>query len=679
MEGKKFRTRTGIITGLLMACILWFLMTLYTTQIVQGAEYLEQSRRKIVRTEKVEASRGEITDRYGRVLITNRLSYNLTFDASYLAESQNQNEAILKLIQACDEQGVAHIDNLPVSLSVPFEYTLDSSADSQKNRRFSRYLSDRGWDVNSVDAGELIVLMRKDFKLDESYSDQQARQIIGVRYELALRKLINTTAYIFAEDVDIDLISVLKEGSFPGMRINTVSKREYMTPYAAHILGSVGRIYEEEYKELAEKGYAMDDMVGNSGVEKAFEEYLRGTDGVRIIDTNTDGKITSELYTTEPQPGGNVALTIDIRLQGATETALALTTEEMTKKDGETRGSAAVVIAVNSGEVLASASYPTYSLSSYNADYNQLAADAANPLYNRATQGIYPPGSTFKMVTAVGALEEEVITPQTLIEDKGIYTYYDDYQPRCWLYRATGHTHGKINVVTAIEVSCNYFFYDVGRRLGIEKLDEYARKFGLGLPTGIEIPESKGILAGPEYRQSVGGVFRGGDTLQAAIGQSDNNFTPLQLANYIATLVNGGTNYSAHLLKSVKSYDYSSVVFEYGSQETGTVNISQGTLEAVKQGMRNVAVQGTAAAYLKNYPIAVGAKTGTAQTGVDSISNGIFVCFAPYDDPEIAIAIVVEKGGSGAALAQTAIAIMDAYFNGEDTMTSVEQENVLLP
>ncbi|SMC56814.1 penicillin-binding transpeptidase domain-containing protein [Papillibacter cinnamivorans] len=677
MEGRKFRIRTGVITGLLMGCIVWFVMTLYTAQIVHGAEYLEESRRKIVKTETVEASRGEITDRYGRVLITNRLSYNLTFDASYLTEGQDQNAAILKLIDTCDEKGVSHIDTLPVSQTAPFGYTLDTATDSQKNR-FSRYLANRGWSSDTVSASDLLALMRKDFKLDESYTDEQAREIIGVRYELALRKLINTTAYVFAEDVDIDLISILKEGSYPGMQIKTVSAREYMTPYAAHLLGSVGQIYEEEAEEYIQKGYAMDEMVGKSGVEKAFEDFLRGTDGTRIIDTNTDGKITSELYTAEPQPGGNVALTIDIKLQEATEKALAETTEKMTKEDGEIRGGAAVVMDVNSGDVLASASYPTYSLTTYNADYNQLLADPANPLLNRAAQGIYPPGSTFKMVTAVGALEEGIITPSTIIEDKGIYTYYSDYQPRCWLYRASGRTHGKINVVTALEVSCNYFFYDIGRRLGIDKLDEYAQKFGLGLPTGIEIPESTGILASPAYKEANGDVFSPGDTLRAAIGQ-DNAFTTLQLANYVATLANGGTHYDAHLLKSVKSYDYSQLLYEYTPQAAGTVEISDSNLAAVKQGMRNVATQGTAATYLKNYPIAVGAKTGTAQTGADNISNGVFVCFAPYDDPQIAIAIVVEQGGSGSALAETAVAIMNAYFNSEDTMTAAEQESVLLP
>lgn len=677
VEGKQFEIRTGILVGLLIACLLVFVFALYNAQVVHGAEYLEQSKRKIVKTVAVEASRGEITDRYGRVLVSNRLSYNLTFDSSLLAAGQDQNAAIWALIQACDKKGVPHLDSLPVSRTMPFAYTTDTATDAEK-KRFAKYLTDRGW-AQDLSADELIRLMRQDFKLDAAYTDAQARQIVGVRYELAVRKLVNTTAYVFAEDVDINVISVLKEGNYPGVQINAVSAREYETASAAHILGTVGRIYEEEYPELSKKGYAMDDVVGKSGAEKAFEDFLKGTDGVRTIDTNEDGKITSELYTTEPQPGNNVALTIDLRLQEDTEKALAETTQKMVEKDGQQRGGAAVVIGVNSGEVLASASYPTYNLETYNADYTQLVSDPTKPLFNRAMQGIYPPGSTFKMVTAVGALEQGIILPSTIIEDKGIYTYYDDYQPRCWLYKSTGHTHGKISVVTAIEVSCNYFFYDVGRRLGIDQLDKYAKEFGLGSPTGVELPEAAGILAGPEYRESIGGNFTGGDTLQAAIGQSDNAFTPIQLANYIATLVNGGTHYKAHLLKDVKSYDYTKQMDAYDEKPLGTVAMSDQTLETVKEGMLKVAQEGTVSSYFKNYPIKVGAKTGTAQTGGDNTNNGVFVCFAPYDKPEIAIAIVIEKGGSGAALAETAVAILNSYFGTENAVTSSQGENTLLP
>jgi penicillin-binding protein 2 len=397
--------------------------------------------------------------------------------------------------------------------------------------------------------------------------------------------------------------------------------------------------------------------------------------GTSLIDTNQEGKTVSETVITAPQPGNNVFLTLDIKLQEAVEDALSryLAGQE------ENEGAAAVAIDVSSGDVLAAASYPTYDLADFNTEYSSLLQDPLRPMFNRAFQGTYAPGSTFKMVTAVAGLEEGVITPETKILDTGKFTAYEDYQPMCWLYRQYGRTHGRINVSKALEVSCNVFFYTVAYQLGIDKLNQYTTMFGLGRSTGIELPEYTGVMAGPAFSASRGLTWWGGNTLAAAIGQSDNQFTPLQLANYVATLVNGGTHYSAHLLKRVTTYDFREEVAEYTPQVMDTISLKDSTIEAVKEGMLAVTQQGGSTyKYFKDLDVKVGAKTGSAQVSVSAISNAVFVCFAPYDNPQIALALVVEKGGTGAELGALASEILKYYFSAESAMDRLDGENTLL-
>lgn len=430
------------------------------------------------------------------------------------------------------------------------------------------------------------------------------------------------------------------------------------------------------YVGYADKGYNMNDLVGKDGVEKAFEEYLHGNDGKRLITTDENGKITGELYTREPQPGGTVALTIDIDLQQVVEDTLASTIQGMIDKDSNERGGAAAVIQVGTGEVLAMASYPTYDLETFNQDYDELVKDERLPMFNRATQGVYAPGSTFKLCTSVAALEEGIITPSTIIEDKGIYTYYVDPQPMCWIWRQAHTTHGRINVSQAIVDSCNYFYYEVGRLTGIKKLDEYATAFGLGQSTGIEIGDVSGVLASPEWAEAHDREWTDGQTITAAIGQSYNLFTPLQLANYVATLVSGGEHYEAHLLKNVKSYDNSRIIDVYGKGPLNDLNISDSTMAAVTKGMHDLTYDSLRSAFSRCV-VEAGAKTGSAQVGTD-IANGTFVAYAPYDDPEIAIAIVVEKGGSGSLLANAAVDIINAWFTRDGTGATAAGEDALM-
>lgn len=655
------------------AFLLLFAAVLYDAQILHGGENRAKSISSNAASETVTASRGIITDRNGKVLVSNRLAYTLVFDRSGFDDDAALNAAILRLVQLCEETGTGWNDTLPIGRVGNFlRYS------NARSETFDKFI-EKNELTSGASGRQLLSELRELYHVDESLSEREARLIVGVRYELHSRD-----SYTFAEDVSTEVLSLITDGRYEGVTIRTASARVYNTALAAHILGTIGPIWQEEwssnedtgYVGYADKGYSMNDLVGKDGVEKAFESYLRGTDGRRLITTDETGKITGELYTREPQPGGTVALTLDIDLQADVEAALAETISGMIDKDSNERGGAAAVVSVGTGEVLALASYPTYDLSTFNEDYDELVNDQRLPMFNRATQGIYAPGSTFKMVTAVAALESGIITPSSIIQDRGIYTYYKDPQPMCWIYSQTGSTHGRINVSQAITDSCNYFFYEVGRLTGIRTLDSYASQFGLGQSTGIEIGDSSGVLASPEWAESHDQEWTDGQTITAAIGQSYNLFTPLQLANYVATLVGGGDHYQAHLLKNVKAYDNSRLLYMYDDEPMNTVEISDSTLSAVTRGMHELTVSGSVAYAFENCVVSAGAKTGSAQVGTD-IANGVFVAYAPYENPEIAVAIVIEKGGSGAALANTAVEIINSWFSRAQDGTAIG-ENTLL-
>lgn len=713
-------TRFRVMAAMALAVLAIYLVVLFNTQVVHHEEYLAKSIQTITRMENVEASRGIITDRSGRTLVTNQSTYSLTFDASLLKPGENQNDAILRLVTLCREQGVAWEDNLPLSLDGAAHFTVDTLTDTQKSRFFS-YLRDLKptrellaayvrqhpellkppkegetaldpatakdtellKQTNSaaltnslllnagVTPAKLFDWMREDMKLSDNYSDGDARLILGVRYELKLRKLgANNNAYVLAQNVDVAFCSLISDGQFQGAKIIRSSARQYATTYATHILGTVGGIsdYTDEWKE---RGYRMDDTVGLSGAEAAFEDYLRGADGKRMISVNSDGKITGEYYSVEPRSGYTVELTVDLKLQQAVEDALASAVESLNAKDGlDSRGAAAAVVKVGTGEILSLASYPTFDLSTWRQDYAELSSDPATPMLNRAASSAYAPGSTLKPATAVAALESGATIPSETLFDTGYWKYPSTtWNGGTWCWKHSGH--GKVNATTAITNSCNYYFAEMGYRMGLDTLNEYYSALGLGEPTGIEIGEKTGRQATNE----------GGSNQApwAAYGQADQLYTPLQLANYIATLVSGGQHCPAHLLKSVKSYDNSEIIATGDTTPLNTLNISDSTLQAVKKGMYGYTQPGGMVySYFKDCIVSAGAKTGTAQLGGGLKNNGVFVAFAPYDDPEIAIALVLEKGDAGAALATTAVDIINAYFDREDT-ASILPENQLIP
>ncbi len=675
-KSNPYRRRLIVVLSFLAAVLVFFGVMLFNYQIVNGDEYRALSVAGTAKREVVETSRGIITDRNGKVLVSNRLAYTLKFSDSDFGKDQAAcNDAVWRLIELCRAEGVEWIDPLPLTAEAPYALSTETPGETFINWLKSSKLAYTGESTVTLTASsdEVMAALRKVYAIADGYTDQQARLIAGVRYGAKI-----SGGYVFAEDVPVRVISQVVDGHYAGVSTGTSSQRVYNTTYAAHILGRVSRIFAEDWDNYKDKGYSMDALVGKGGVEEAFESYLHGTNGVKLVTTDKNGKVTGELYAKEPQPGNTVALTIDLDLQKVTEDSLAEKIGSMEKRDGLTRGGAAAVVSVGTGEVLALASYPTYDLSQWDEMYDTWNKDTVGrPMFNRATDGTYAPGSTFKLCSAVAALESGIVTPSTTIVDRGIYTYYTFPQPKCWIYNSYGGTHGAVNVSQAITVSCNYFFYEVGRLMGIKTLDSYATQFGLGQHTGIEIGDSAGVLASPEYAEKIGETWTDGQTITAAIGQSYNLFTPLQLANYVATLVGGGDHYEAHLLKSAKSFDNSSVVYAYNKAPINHVDMADSTLEAVKKGARGLAT-GSLSYVFRNCVVDVGCKTGTAETG-QKLTNGCFVAFAPYDDPQIAVCVVAEQGGGGANLAPVALDIINAYFSSASTTETIEGENTMLP
>lgn len=690
------KDRIAILATLLAVLLVIYIVALYNLQIIQGKAYYEESRNFTTTTTTVVAARGNILDRYGRVLVTNKSCYNLVINTNELFPSDNSNDpnaTILELINMVREYGDDFIDDLPITKQPPFEYTEMSSVDKA---RLDAYKSNRGLDANAS-AVEVLSDMHTRYDVDSNYSAEDARAIIAVRYAVNVRYLINTSDYVFVEDADMELISQILENNVTGVSVKESYVREYNTEYAAHILGYVNWISDEQYETyVTNMGYAADTKVGQEGAELAFEKYLHGTNGVVQTTTAPDGTVVSTEYIKEPIPGNNVYLTIDCQLQEITERALESGVAEIREKvynqkvesgdinegdedEAKNAGAAVVVVDVKTGEPLAIASYPSYSASELLENYAELISDPSRPLFNRALQGAYAPGSTFKPAVAIAALSEKIISTATAVNCEGKYDRYEaqGYAPQCWNH----YGHGDENIVEALRDSCNIFFYDAGLNVGINNLDKYAELLGLGESTGIELPESKGNMSNPDnHFDLVGEVWTAGDVMQAAIGQSDSVFTPLQLAEYCATIANCGQRHTASILKSVRSFDYSDNIYEREDEVLGEIETEQYNWDAIHQGMYLVANDPNGSAYsaFRGYTAStVAAKTGTAQKGT-LLNDSIFICYAPFDDPQIAIAVVVEKGSAGANGAPIAREILEAYFSIQSATDITETEGKLL-
>lgn len=684
--------RTGRIAALaviLAVLLVIFLVALYKLQIVEGNAYYEESRNTVASTQRVKAARGNILDRYGRVLVSNTSCNNLVFNVDDLFDQDDPNAVLLQMVHAVWTCGDTYTDELPVTMSPPFEYTEMNATQSTQLKGYLKYV---GLDEDAS-AVELMSILREKFEIDNNYSAGDMRIIAGLRYSIKTRYIdgLYLPDYTFVEAASMELISLLMENGVSGFDVTVDYQRQYNTNLAAHLLGYTGLMDAKDYEVYGPLGYSMDATVGKEGAEYAFEKYLHGTDGEAIVTKNAGGTVTGTIYTEEPEPGNNVYLTIDLDLQSAAETALANGIENMQASQaqngntGSDVASAGAIVAVDvkTGEPLAIASYPTFDLSTMFENYEALSTDETKPLWNRALFGLYSPGSTFKPCTAIAGLTEGVINTGSTITCNGIFTKYEyaDYAPQCWIY-SSGSTHGADNVTEAIRDSCNIFFYTVGDSMNVDTLARYAAAFGLGESTGIELPEDTGQMATQKLKQEkYNEEWYLGDSLQAAIGQSISQFTPLQLAEYCATIANGGTRRSASILKSVRSYDYTEQVYEAEHEVLSTVETSDYNWAAVQRGMYLVANDPSGSAYqtFGMYQIPVAAKTGTAQLGENQVNNAIFICYAPYDDPQIAVAVVVEHGVAGSAVASIARDVLDAYFTVKNVNVSVETELSLLP
>ncbi len=667
------RLRAGTLLAALALVLCFFAFRLYAMQIIDREENSNNITLYTTYT-TVRAARGEILDANGNKLVSNRASYNLEFNHYTILNSGKVNDSLLKLVKLCREQGIAYTDHFPVTVEQPFTYTLADYNSAWKGY-FQKFLVNRGGIDSDISAELLIKTLRKSYKIPAEWSDEDARLVLGLRYELTLRNSVtNLPNYIFIEDVSKDDMATIMELAVPGLKVETSTVREYHTKYAAHVLGYIGKMNSTQMEHYTQLGYPRDALVGQSGFELAFEDYLHATDGIRVDKTTKDGTVVDSYYKVEPKAGSNVEVSIDLMMQMAAEDALAETIEQWRnagedEKGSDVQGGAAVAIDIKTGQVLVSASYPTYDPAKLLAEYNQITAQPYTPLLNRPLMATYPPGSTYKMSMVVTGIHEGAITIDEKIRDLGVYRKYPGFTANCLQWTNYHSTHSYINCTNALRVSCNYFFYELADRLSIDAIDATAKGFGLGEKTGVELYEYVGNRANKETKASLfAGTTDAGwypaDQIMTGIGQSFNAFTPMQLAVYTSTLANRGTRYKATFLNKVVSADYSQLLYENKAEILSTMEISDEAYEAYTKGMYMVANQsgGTAYTAFKNYPIDIAAKTGTAQV-VGGSSNGAFVCYAPADDPQIAVVVYGERIGGGSRLANVVKAMLNVYFD----------------
>ncbi len=680
-KNKSDRIRYNMLTIIVYIVGIILLIQLFNLQIIHGEEYRETSNSRLTRETVVKAARGSIKDRIGVELVRTEAGYSVEIYSTKVSDEE-LNSAIDRFIKILESNKDEYIDNLPISVD-PFEFTEESEEKQKK------------W-KNENDIDENYTAEQVFYKLKERYEINEedinvARKIMAVRYEISNKGYSSTKSVTIAKNISNTSAVQIREQNAKLAGINVIT--EPIVSYtsdnlASHILGYVGAISEDEYNERKDT-YRNDDIIGKDGIQKVFEEYLKGTDGIKQVDMTVDGAITSEYISKEAVSGSDIILTIDANLQKVAEDALERNIKDIASgKFGEGNDAdagAVVVMNVNTGEILAMASYPDYNPEKYSEEYD--GDDTTGKYVNRAISSAYPPGSTFKMVVASAALDTEEITTSTLINDTGVYPYGDNQA--CWYYRSYGTGHGYLNLTQAIKYSCNYFFYDLGYRMGIDTIAEYAGRYGLGKRTGIELTgEERGTVASREYGESIGyNTWYPSDTLSASIGQSFNEYTPVQMARYISMVANGGKNVDVSIIKSIINPDgtevsreeienYTKNTIETENELTEDLDISKENLDAIREGMRGVTSEtgGTAYSTFSDFDIDIAGKTGSAQTGIEGEAHGWFVGFAPYDEPEIAVVVLVEKAGSGGYTAEVAKKVMEEYF-GMNSEKVTEDKN----
>lgn len=680
-KGSGDRIRYNILTTIVYIVGIILLLQLFNLQIIHGSEYRETSNSRLTRETTIRAARGSIKDRTGIELVRAETGYSVEIYSTKASDSE-LNDSIKKLIEILESNKDEFIDNLPIEVD-DFKFTIDE--EEQKTWKKNNEIDE------SFNAEQVFYALKEKYEISEE-DNSIARKIMAVRYEITRNGYSNTKSVIIARDIsNISAVQIREQNAkLAGMNVVTEPIVSYTSGnLASHVLGYVGAINEEEY-ESRKDTYRNDDIIGKSGIQRVFEQYLKGTDGVKQVDMTVDGTITSEYVSEEAISGSDVVLTIDANLQKVAEDALEQNIKDIAAgeygKKYDANSGAVVVMNVNTGEILAMASYPDYNPEKFSEEFS--SEDSENGKYmNRAISSVYPPGSIFKMVVASAALDTGEITTSTRINDNGIYPYGD--RQACWYYRNYGVGHGYLNLTQAIKYSCNYFFYDLGYRMGIDTVAEYAGYYGLGKRTGIELDgEARGTVASQEYAKSIGhDTWYISETLSAVIGQSYNEYTPLQMARYISMIANGGKNVDVSIIKTIVNPDGTEVSKEEienfvkttlntENENKEDLDISEENLDAIREGMKGVTSEpgGTAYSTFSDFDIDIAGKTGSAQTGIEGEAHGWFAGFAPYDNPEIAVVVLIEKAGSGSYTADTAKKIMEEYF-GMNSEKVTEDKN----
>ena len=689
--------RFNILTVFIYIIGIILIVQLFNLQIVHGAEYREQSNTRLTRESTLEAARGAILDKTGKELVVSKMEFSLELYKSKV-DTDTLNNAILNMVKVLEKYECSYSDIFPIKID-PFEFKIsdEALASWKKDNKLSE-------DISAEDA---FYKFKDKYKI-KNEDIEEINKIINIRYLIAQKGYSSTRAITISDNIPREAVSEFSESSdnFAGINIVVKPAREYTSgTLASHILGYAGKINSDEY-EKRKNYYTSNDIIGKTGIEYVFEEYLKGKNGTKQIDMAVDGTTTAEYISQEAIAGSAVVLTIDANLQKVTEDALASNIEKISTggfgKAYDAKAGACVVMNVNSGEILAMASFPDYDPSDFvggisNSAWNNYINNPAKPLVDKAIQNSYSPGSTYKMVTAIAGLESGAIDLNTRINDTGVYTKYKDYQPRCWVYTDYHTGHGYLNVSQAIEKSCNYFFYETSDRMGIDTLVKFAKYFGLGSKTGVELQgETAGVLSSKESKAKLhnGERWSAGDTLQSAIGQYDNEYSPVQMARYISILANGGNRISPTIIKTIRNSDGSEVSkdeiekfvnkkLDIPEENVENIEINNNNLNAILEGMKSVTSDsgGTAYVRFKDFDISVGGKTGSAEAPNNKV-HAWFVGFAPFENPEIAIVVMVENGGHGNYTAEVVRDIMAEYFgmntqNVEENMSAVPYIEIL--
>ena len=679
--------RLALLVAAALVVFALYALRLIFLQLVHGEEFAAQATNTTEYRFNVTAARGDIVDSAGRRIATSTTSYNVELSKLLIGDN-DLNETIRSAVEILQANGESWNDGLLIGYADKSgNYAFTGDPASETDQKAIAAVKEALGLQQYATADDVMARLIEEYQL-EDYAPAWQRILGGIHYQMEQEAFSNVNNFTLAENVSDKTVATVKEHSLtlPGVEIAQTSVRSYADgTILPHVLGRVGKITAEMWRvtdengqvtyPLRDKGYAMNDVIGISGLESAYEDELRGQDGVETITRDSDGVIIDTSVTTEPQPGKTVMLTINSEFQKAVDEALARNVQQIAATyNVDASAGAVVVIDVKTGAILACSNYPSYDQNLYSTQYAEYSANPGLPLYNRALQGLYTPGSTYKPSVAIAALLSGVIDRSSTVNCTGVYNYYKDYHPRC-----TQHGHsGNVDVVTALKWSCNIFFYDVGRRTTSDVYDSYAYRLGLGVPTGVEVSESTGRLTTKEdsnYTDSL--------EIQAAIGQGNTVVTPVQLATYAATIANKGVRYRTHFVKALLDTNTGEVLEETQPEIVDVIEDDKGAFDTVEEGMVGVS---QTIAELANYPYTIACKTGTPQRSdgykvgntTKYYTNSTMIAYGPVEDPQIAVGIVVEYGGGGSRTGELVTDIFNAYFfERSNSMTPVQEGQLL--